>query len=180
MLWFFLSAIDPAQTWVSRRPLASSPLLLTTRSTWWETSARTSPPKPCKNKRVQISERAFWTEAAVCGLAFHACPLLCAGPSPKPSSSLRSTKRSLRTKRYEEAAEWHENTLNICGLIRFLKYWHHCVHFSLCCNLYWQIYDFASLITGFDLGNPGHVLVYLILLSLLTDQRLSIFSRLPI
>lgn len=86
------------------------------------------------------------TEAEVLCHVLHACPLLFAGPSPKRRSSLRSTKRSLRIKRYEEAAASQTR------LTRWLQSVVQSLHLRLSCILCWQIYD---LITIFDLVKSG-------------------------
>lgn len=114
----------------------------------WRRALRHERPQPELPHQSHV-RRIPETEAGVLSLALHACPLLFAGPSPKPWSSLRSTKRSLRTKRYEEAAARQTH------LTHWLQSVVQSVHLRLCCNLCWQIYDFASLITSFDLVKSG-------------------------
>lgn len=92
----------------------------------------------------KTSEAVVWKKTRVLCLALDVLPLLFAGPSPKLQSSLRSTKRSLTTKRYDEAAVKQTllNNTNL-PLIRYLQsaVWSflkglHLVHLiNLCSNL---------------------------------------------
>lgn len=102
------SPTDPPQTWVSRRPLASSPPPPSTLSTSWGTSARTSPLKPCKNE-TQTEEIVFCAEndsSASSRFSSALSPLL-SGPSPKQWSIPKSARKSARTRRYRFKLLFH-------------------------------------------------------------------------
>lgn len=114
----------------------------------WRRALRHERPQPELPHQSHV-RRIPGPEAGVLGLALHACPLLFAGPSPKLWSSLRSTRRSRRTKRYEEAAASQTH------LSHWLQSVVQSVRLHLCCNLCWQIYDFASVIATFDLVKSG-------------------------